>query len=80
MRAEVTTHIQLGRKNLDRPSMDQLFQFLLDRSRTALYLDQVKTIFGFRKGPCRRKLRQARYGVVVRNTYVRPDGVQSVFR
>jgi hypothetical protein len=46
-------------------SMDQVFQYLIDRTRTALDLDQVKTIFGFRKRPCRRKLRQARYGVVV---------------
>jgi hypothetical protein len=45
--------------------MDQVFQYLIDRTRTALDLDQVKTIFGFRKRPCRRKLRQARYGVVV---------------
>lgn len=46
-------------------AMDQVFQSLIDRTRIALDLDQVKTIFGFRKRPCRRKLRQGRYEVVV---------------
>ncbi|PYX84685.1 MAG: hypothetical protein DMG70_05800 [Acidobacteria bacterium] len=46
-------------------SMDQVFQSLIDRTRRVLDLDQVKTIFGCRKRPCWRKLRQARYGVVI---------------
>ena len=45
--------------------MEEVFQSLIDRTRKALDLDQVKTIFGCRKRPCWRKLRQARYGVVV---------------
>jgi hypothetical protein len=45
--------------------MEQVFQSLIDRSRSRLGLDRVKTIFGNRKRPCRRKLREGRYGVVV---------------
>ena len=33
-------------------SMDQVFQSLIDRTRTTLDLDQGKTIFGFRKRSC----------------------------
>lgn len=45
--------------------MEQIFQSLIDRTRVPLGLDRVKTIFGNRKRPCRRKLREGRYGVVV---------------
>jgi hypothetical protein len=46
-------------------AMEQIFQSLIDRTRAPLGLDRVKTIFGSRKRPCRRKLREGRYGVVV---------------
>jgi len=46
-------------------AMEQVFQSLIDRTRAPLGLDRVKTIFGNRKRPCRRKLRDGRYGVVV---------------
>ena len=46
-------------------AMEQIFQSLIDRTRVPLSLDRVKTIFGNRKRPCRRKLRDGRYGVVV---------------
>jgi hypothetical protein len=46
-------------------AMEQIFQSLIDRTRAPLGLDRVKTIFGNRKRPCRRKLRGGRYGVVV---------------
>jgi hypothetical protein len=46
-------------------AMEQIFQSLIDRTRAPLGLDRVKTIFGSRKRPCRRKLRDGRYGVVV---------------
>jgi hypothetical protein len=45
--------------------MDQVFQSLIDRTRAPLGLDRIKTIFGNRKRPCRRKLREDRYEVVV---------------
>ena len=38
---------------------------IIDRTRAPLGLDRVKTIFGNRKRPCRRKLREGRYEVVV---------------
>jgi hypothetical protein len=46
-------------------TMEQIFQSLIDRTRAPLGLDRVKTIFGNRKRPCRRKLREGRYEVVV---------------
>jgi hypothetical protein len=46
-------------------AMEQIFQSLIDRTRAPLGLDRVKTIFGNRKRPCRRKLRDGRYEVVV---------------
>lgn len=46
-------------------AMEQIFQSVIDRTRAPLGLDRVKTIFGNRKRPCRRKLREGRYGVVV---------------
>jgi len=45
--------------------MEQVFQSLIDRTRAPLNLNRVKTIFGSKKRPCRRKLREGRYGVVV---------------
>ncbi len=45
--------------------MEQIFQALIDRTGVPLGLNRVKTIFGNRKRPCRRKLRDGRYGVVV---------------
>jgi hypothetical protein len=47
--------------------MDQVFQALIDRSRAALDLDRVKTIFGDKKRPhCdTRKKNPTRWGVVV---------------
>jgi len=45
--------------------MEQVFQTMIDRSRSRLGLDRVKTIFGNRKRPCWRKLRAGRYEVVV---------------
>jgi hypothetical protein len=47
--------------------MDQVFQALIDRSRSPLDLDRVKTIFGDRKRPHRstRKKNPTRWGVVV---------------
>jgi hypothetical protein len=46
-------------------AMEQIFQSLIDRTRAPLHLDRIKTIFGNRKRPCRRKLCEGRYGVVV---------------
>lgn len=46
-------------------AMEQIFQALIDRTRAPLSLDRIKTIFGSRKRPCRRKLSKGRYGVVV---------------
>src|SRR5207249_10080333 len=46
-------------------TMEQIFQSLIDRTRAPLGLDRVKTTFGHRKRPCRRKLREGRYEVVV---------------
>ena len=45
--------------------MEQIFQSLIDQTRAPLGLDRVQTIFGNRKPPCRWKLRDGRYGVVV---------------
>jgi hypothetical protein len=47
--------------------MEQIFQALIDRSRSPLNLDRVKTIFGDRKRPHRgtRKKNPTRWGVVV---------------
>jgi hypothetical protein len=45
--------------------MEQVFQSLIDRTRVPLGLDQLKTIFGNKKRPCRRKLRKGRYEVVI---------------
>ena len=45
--------------------MEQVFQSLIDRTRAALELDQLKTIFGSKKRPCRRKLQEGRYEVAV---------------
>jgi len=48
--------------------MDQVFQALIDRSRSPLDLDRVKTIFGDKKRPhCdRRKKNPTRWGVAAR--------------
>jgi hypothetical protein len=46
-------------------AMEQIFQSLIDRTRAPLALDRVKTIWGHRKRPCRRKLRDGRYGGAV---------------
>jgi hypothetical protein len=46
-------------------AMEQIFQALIDRTRAPLDLDRIKTIFGNRKRPCRRKLSEGRYGVMV---------------
>lgn len=45
--------------------MEQVFQSLIDRTRAPLHLAQVKTIFGTKKRPCRRKLQHGRYEVAV---------------
>lgn len=45
--------------------MEQVFQSLIDRTRVPLDLAQVKTIFGTKKRPCRRKLEHGRYEVAV---------------
>ena len=45
--------------------MEQVFQSLIDRTRAPLDLAQVRTIFGSKKRPCRRKLQKARYEVAV---------------
>jgi hypothetical protein len=47
--------------------MDQVFQALIDRSRSPLDLDRIKTIFGDKKRPHfdRRKNNPTRWGVVV---------------
>jgi hypothetical protein len=45
--------------------MEQVFQSLIDRTRAPLDLTQVKTIFGSKKRPCRRKLQDGRYEVTV---------------
>ena len=47
--------------------MDQVFQSLIDRTRAPFDLDQLKTIFGSKKRPCRRKLQDGRYEVAVEN-------------
>ena len=45
--------------------MEQVLQSLIDRTRVRLGLRRVQTIFGSKKRPCRRKLQEGRYGVVV---------------
>lgn len=45
--------------------MKQVFQSLIDRTRAPLHLAQVKTIFGTKKRPCRRKMQHGRYEVTV---------------
>lgn len=45
--------------------MEQVFQSLIDRTRAPLDLAQVRTIFGSKKRPCRRKLEHGRYEVAV---------------
>jgi hypothetical protein len=58
--------------------MDQVFQALIDRSRAALDLDRVKTIFGDKKRPHRdtRKKNPTRWGVVVET----PDYDTTIFK
>lgn len=45
--------------------MEQVVQALIERSRGPLQLDQVKTVFGCKKRPCRRKLDQGPYATVL---------------
>jgi hypothetical protein len=47
--------------------MNELFQAVIDRNRAALDLDRVKTLFGSKKRPCRRKRQSSpnRWGVLV---------------
>ena len=45
--------------------MEQVFQSLIDRTRAPLDLARVRTIFGSKKRPCRRKLRDGRFEVAV---------------
>lgn len=45
--------------------MEQVFQSLIDRTRASLDLDKVKTIFGYRKRPWKKKFREGRYEVIV---------------
>jgi len=45
--------------------MEQVFQSLIDRTRAPLDLDQVKTIFGYKKRPWRTKLSQGRYEAAI---------------
>jgi len=63
---------QSGRK------MDQIFQALIDRSRSPLDLDRVKTIFGDKHRPHRdtRKKNPTRWGVVVE----KPDYDTTIFK
>jgi hypothetical protein len=58
--------------------MEQVFQALIDRSRSPLDLDRVKTIFGDKKRPHRdtRKKNPTRWGVVVE----RPDYDTTIFK
>src|ERR1700686_3987148 len=58
--------------------MDQVFQALIDRSRAALDLDRVKTIFGDKKRPHSdtRKKNPTRWGVVVET----PDYDTTIFK
>jgi hypothetical protein len=58
--------------------MDQVFQALIDRSRSPLDLDRVKTIFGDKKRPHRdtRKKNPTRWGVVVET----PDYDTTIFK
>jgi len=63
---------QSGRK------MDQIFQALIDRSRSPLNLDRVKTIFGDKHRPHRdnRRKNPTRWGVVVE----KPDYDTTIFK
>jgi hypothetical protein len=45
--------------------MEQVFQAVIDRTRTPLDLDQVKTIFGYKKRPWRTKLSEGRYEAAI---------------
>ena len=45
--------------------MEQVFQSLIDRTRATLDLNKIKTILGYKKRPCRKKLREGRYEVIV---------------
>ena len=45
--------------------MEQVFQAVIDRTRAPLDLDQVKTIFGYKKRPWRTKLSQGRYEAAI---------------
>jgi hypothetical protein len=58
--------------------MEQAFQALIDRTRSPLDLDRVKTIFGDKKRPHRdtRKRNPARWGVVVET----PDYDTTIFK
>jgi hypothetical protein len=58
--------------------MEQVFQALIDRSRSPLDLDRVKTIFGDKKRPHRdtRKKNPTRWGVVVE----KPDYDTTIFK
>jgi hypothetical protein len=58
--------------------MEQVFQALIDRSRSPLDLDRVKTIFGDKKRPHRdrRKKSPTRWGVVVET----PDYDTTIFK
>jgi hypothetical protein len=58
--------------------MDQVFQALIDRSRSPLDLDRVKTIFGDKHRPHRdtRKKNPTRWGVVVE----KPDYDTTIFK
>src|SRR5665213_3922485 len=58
--------------------MEQIFQALIDRSRSPLDLDRVKTIFGDKKRPhhSTRKKNPTRWGVVVET----PDYDVTVFK
>jgi hypothetical protein len=58
--------------------MEQIFQALIDRSRSPLDLDRVKTIFGDKKRPHRdtRKKNRTRWGVVVET----PDYDTTIFK
>jgi hypothetical protein len=58
--------------------MEQVFQALIDRSRSPLDLDRVKTIFGDKKRPHRdtRKKNPTRWGVVVET----PDYDTTIFK
>jgi hypothetical protein len=58
--------------------MEQVFQALIDRSRSPLDLDRIKTIFGDKKRPHRdtRKKNPTRWGVVVET----PDYDTTIFK